>query len=261
MGYNPFVFIPARKGSKRLPKKNRLSLSFRDGEEFSLFELALRRAVLSEFKTIVVSTDDENIRSDDTRDYLSLLGPVCNVLLLPRPEELAGDDVRVWKVAFWAWKELERMDLGTFDSMIMTLPTSPFVTSHDLRLAWQIFLDNNGRTVMSVTKTNFNPYTLAFKQPEGTEDPHPNRLWPSKFNGVWKDIKPCKPHYLSNGGVYVTRMDKFVDAMDVKYYRGDGVYHDGMISYELDELRGWDVNTRFQYDVATCLAAKCDLPS
>ncbi len=136
------VVIPARGGSKRLPRKNVLPL---DG--LPLIRHATDVAIeAGPFGRVLVSTDDPEIA--DT------VGGVQGVSVDDRDPGLAGDKVKVIDVM----AELcQRPEVNSsFDVLGMLLPTCPLRSADDLRGGFEL-LDDTCDAVVSFTEYEFSP--------------------------------------------------------------------------------------------------------
>lgn len=120
------AIIPARGGSKRIPRKNMLSVAGRPLIYYTL------NAVLGSKKldSVVVSSDDEEILAY-CRDY-------PNVTALRRPSHLAADKSPTLGVIRHVLQTLQL--LGYIPDAVMTLqPTSPLRTSDHIDSAIELF--------------------------------------------------------------------------------------------------------------------------
>ena len=106
--------IPARKGSKRFPGKNR---SLFRGK--SLVTWAVEQGLASDLDMVVISTDDPEI-----------LEPVE---IIDRPEHLATDTATSEDVLRHA------LSLYPHDSVMLLQPTSPLRTAWDINQALRLF--------------------------------------------------------------------------------------------------------------------------
>ena len=108
------ALIPARGGSKRLPRKNLLSLGGKP-----LFKHTINAVVDSRcFETILFSSDDD--------DMLDIASHTKEVLVEKRIQSLATDTVKVIDLV----KEItNKPDYDEFDQIGLFLPTCPFRTA------------------------------------------------------------------------------------------------------------------------------------
>ena len=100
--------IPARGGSKGIPRKNIKLLNNRP-----LISYSIQSALNSDLDKVVVSTDDEEIA-----EYSSSEG----VEVIIRPDSLSKDDSPTLPVL----QHVKEVIGDVFDSMVTLQPTSPF---------------------------------------------------------------------------------------------------------------------------------------
>lgn len=105
--------IPARGGSKSMPRKNIASLAGRPLIAYTI-EAALASKVLAD---VVVSTDDEAITEVSRR--AGALVPFI------RPAEFATDDAESIGVVLHALERMESLKEGIYDAVMMLQPTTP----------------------------------------------------------------------------------------------------------------------------------------
>lgn len=144
------AIIPARKGSKRLPEKNKKELCGKELIRWSI-ELALKIDFL---KKIIVSTDDKDILDfcqeyEDPRYHYDK-----RFKLIKRPKEYAQDDTPIWKVIdHLFYSNL----IDSEDIIILLQPTSPLRDKTDIHKALAMFLRNK-EGVIPITKIDDTTY-------------------------------------------------------------------------------------------------------
>ncbi len=122
--------IPARGGSKRVPKKNTKLLGKKP-----LIAYTIDAATKSRFLTdCVVSTDAE---------YISEIVKKYGVRTIERPKELATDKAKTTDVLLHAVRHVE------CDIVVCLQPTSPLRTARDIDNAIGLFLENDCDSVIS----------------------------------------------------------------------------------------------------------------
>jgi pseudaminic acid cytidylyltransferase len=134
--------IPARGGSKRIPRKNVKPFCGKPIIAWSI-ETALQSGC---FDRVVVSTDDDEI-GEVARRYgaqTPFIRPAC----------LSDDHTGTIPVIRHAIRELCGMeeDIGPVCCMY---PTAPFVTAEDLQRGLQLLMDGGGQYAFSVTSYAF----------------------------------------------------------------------------------------------------------
>ena len=141
---NPFkdtlFIIPARGGSKELPRKNILPLC---GKPLIYYSIDVARQLVND-ENICVSTDDLEIKNV-VEDY-GLKVPFI------RPAELATDSASTYDVLIHAIKYYEQNN-RIFNTIILLQPTSPLRTADHVKRAFSLY-DNSVDMVVSVKKSH-----------------------------------------------------------------------------------------------------------
>lgn len=131
------VIIPARGGSKGIPRKN---VRLMNGKP--LISYAIQTAKSSSFSPdVYVSTDSTEI-ADISSNY--------GAKIIDRSKYLAGDMVTLDPVIYDALIRCETDNCCTYDLIITMQPTSPMTTVKTLDSAIQKFLDEQYNTLISV---------------------------------------------------------------------------------------------------------------
>jgi CMP-N-acetylneuraminic acid synthetase len=114
--------IPARGGSKGIPKKNLLKLF-----DISLVGWAAKTSTdCFEITNTIVSTDDISIASDAEKFGAAFLGP--------RPNDLSSDITPDQPVLQFEIERAEKQFKTTYDLVVMLQPTSPLRTPEDIKI-------------------------------------------------------------------------------------------------------------------------------
>ena len=118
--------IPARGGSKRVPRKNIRLFCGKPMISYSI-EAALESSLFDE---VVVSTDDEEIASVGKQFGASVL--------YPRPVEISNDVTGVMVVVAHALEQIEKQ--GRYPSEVCLIyATAPMIRAKDLLLSYKKF--------------------------------------------------------------------------------------------------------------------------
>ena len=174
--------IPARGGSKSIPRKNLVDLG-----GVPLIQWTIQAALSSNLKRVVVSTDD-----DEIAEFSRSLGVEVP---FKRPAELSTDQALSIDVVLHALDVLEE----DFDAVMVLQPTSPFRTSIDIENAIKIIGDAS--SVISVVSVEGNhPARMKFVDDGVLVDP--------PFAEVIENIprQELRPMYIRNGAIYLTRI-------------------------------------------------------
>lgn len=209
--------IPARGGSKRLPRKNLALVS-----GVSLLELAVRTAIESGvLDRVVVSSDDEEIlrvAQDSGADALV------------RPSELASDTAPMDGVLVHALGALASSGQPLRDDGALCLlqPTSPLRTAEDVRAAAQLYRSTSCTGVISVTEEDRKPFKFVYGLPDGTLSGLASPRAPFTRG---QDLPPL---FRPNGAIYIWR------AGDIA--RHQGCFVDGTLPYIMPTSRSLDID-------------------
>lgn len=145
--------IPARGGSKRIPKKNILPFC---GKPMIAYALdAARDSGL--FDLIHVSTDSQQIA-----EVVEQLGYTVEFM---RDESLADDHTGLVPVLRWVVKQYEQLG-SHFDQVCCIMPNAPLLKSSDIVEAFRIFDQNQGSHPLLVYARFPVPVEWAFRRDE-----------------------------------------------------------------------------------------------
>lgn len=134
--------IPARGGSKRIPRKNIRNFADRPIIAYSI-EAALNSGL---FDKVVVSTDDDEVAAI-ARQYGAEVPFV-------RPSTLADDYVGTGEVTWHAYQWCLEQGLQV-EFICCIYATAPFLKTDDLLTGWQTLCDSESDYAFSVTEYNF----------------------------------------------------------------------------------------------------------
>lgn len=166
------AIIPARGGSKRIPRKNIKPFCGRP-----MMAWSIEAAILSGcFDKIIVSTDDIEI-ADVARQ--------CGVEVpFMRPPELSGDYVGTIPVIKHAI-ELISLNVGNISHVCCIYPTAPFVQPSDLKRGLALLQESGADYAFSVTSYAF-PIQRAIRI---TENARVEMLNPENFDTRSQDLE------------------------------------------------------------------------
>ena len=210
--------IPARGGSKGVPKKNIVDLGGR-----SLLSYTAESALASKrLSRIIVSTDDEAIAAEARRCGLET--PFM------RPEELARDDTPSLPVFQHAVRWLEESG-DTFDAICTLQPTHPFRSAQDIDRCIELLESSDADAAMTIARVpdDYNPHWTylmdsggSLRLTMGESAPIPRR----------QDLPPV---YHREGSVYVTRRDVLME--------GNSIYGDRVVGLLVEEEDRINIDT------------------
>ena len=210
--------IPARGGSKRIPKKN---IALLGGRPLIAYTIEAARGAALLTRTIV-STDDEEIRR-----LAQEAGAEAPFL---RPAVLATDAATTVDVARHALEQMERLEGARYDYLCVLEPTAPFRTADDISAALQRMLDEDADSVMGLVATEFvNPSRLRVIRDGRVERAFPH----AAASGTPQQL--LEMVYAPGGGLYAARRELIME---------QGTLHGGReLGCVLPRSRGLDIDT------------------
>jgi CMP-N-acetylneuraminic acid synthetase len=148
-GKKVLAIIPARRGSKGLPRKNTRMLAGKP-----LLGWTITAAQNSQFiDRLVLSTNDSL-----AMDYA---GSVNCEVPFSRTEELSSDTVAGVDVVIDAVNRCPG-----FDFVVLLQPTSPLRTTEDIDNALRFSMDNSATSCISIVQCRSNPHWMYYKNSE-----------------------------------------------------------------------------------------------
>lgn len=218
--------IPAREGSRRLPKKNVLPFM---GKPLILWTIkqALSSAHLDR---VIVSTDSVKIAAISRR-----YGAEVPFI---RPKNLAGDRAAMIDVLLHAIKSAQEKN-ENYDLIMLLQPTSPLRIGQDIDRAIKLLFRKKAQAIVSVCKAEHPPYWSRILPKRGSMKNFINVDIPNKN----KRVAPC--YYRLNGAVYLAYCD-YLKAN--KSFLGKKTY-----AYVMPQERSIDIDTKMDFKLAELL--------
>jgi len=214
--------IPARAGSKGIPRKNLVPLR---GKPLIGWTLDAARASVR-LTQVAVSTDDDEVAA-----------LAADAAVIRRPRELAADDTPMRDVVLHALDELERCDV-----LVLLQPTSPLRTATHVDGAVDLLVETGADSVVSVVEVphRFTPSSLM--QLEN------GRLAP--LGGPAPTRRQDKPALYARNGPAVLAVTAAAARRLPSLYGGD------CRAYVMTERDSIDVDDRFDLELAELLLAQ-----
>lgn len=225
--------IPARGGSKGIPRKNIRMLAGKP-----LLAWTAEAALRSSLSRVILSSDDTEIIAVG-REY-GLEAPFI------RPPELAQDDTPAIDVVVHALTALFQMEGYRPDSVMLLQPTSPLRTARHIDEALDLFSRHPEATsLVSVVKAphNMTPESLMRINEYGyLEHLVP---WGEKMN-----IRQQKPQYYARNGaaIYIVRTDCLLI--------NQTLYGNRILAYEMPKSESIDIDDEFDFELCELLLRK-----
>lgn len=215
--------VPARGGSKGIPRKNARMLSGRPLLAYTA-DSACRARRLSR---VILSTEDAEIAQ---------LGRACRLEVpFVRPAELARDDTPMLPVVEHALCWLEQHG-DRFDAVCLLQPTHPLRRSEDIDACVDLLERGNADAVVTILPVpdEYNPHWVYERRGDGFIHLSTGELAPIARR---QDLPPA---YHREGSVYVTRRDVVVEQKSLYGRTLLGHLVDPSRSVNLDTLEDWE---------------------
>lgn len=214
---NILAIIPARGGSKGIPRKNVLLLS---GQP--LISYAIQNAKSSGFQMdVAVSTDDQEITNVSNQ---------FGAEVIRRNKKLASDEVTLDPVIFDAVQQMEDKTGKTYDYVITLQPTSPLLSADTLDSAIQKML--NDETIDTLISAVNDPHlSWTTKEVKGVVTVLPN--YEARLN------RQYLPKNFVETGAFVITKRHFVKP-DTRFGKNISVYEvPASESTDIDTKQDW----------------------
>ena len=183
--------IPARGGSKGIPRKNIVVVGGKPLIQYSI-DLGLEAMREGLIDRCIVSTDDEEI----ARIARTLGGDVPFL----RPAEISNDTAKSVDFMLHALSFLERQG-EHYDAVLLLQPTSPLRTIEDVRVIIQSFKEGNSESLISVYREDHVHALVSYHYQDGIGIPLDDK------HNVGGRRQEHQPIYVRNGAFYLTTSD------------------------------------------------------
>ena len=223
----PVAIIPARGGSKRLPRKNMLPIQGRP-----ILSYPVRTAFESGlFAQVIVSTEDKEI---------ARIGDAEGARVMERPKNLATDNSTVVEVCLNVLDSLESEDNRLPTHFCCIYATALLIQAEDLRKSYGLLKEEpECDFVMGVSKYSLHPAQALIEK-----DNFLTYMWPE-----YQEMKSQNyPHLLcSNGTLYwaKTAVFRITKSFYAKRLKG----------YIVPQSRAVDIDTPEDYEIAKIFAS------
>lgn len=223
---NSLVIIPARGGSKGVPRKN---VKLLNGVPLINYTVGAALKIFPK-QSICVSTDD--------LDIIKAVEDIGLRVPFKRPENLATDNSTTQQVLLHALQYYEEIG-HEISTIILLQPTSPFRNHLHIEEALNIYNGNkNIDMVVSVKTTNSNPYYVLF------EEDKKGFLQKSK-KGTFTRRQDIPDVYEYNGAIYIINVAS-LKKMNISEFSK-------VIKYQMDQKSSHDIDTVFDWKIAELL--------
>lgn len=216
------IIIPARGGSKGIPRKNIKPLN---GKPLIYYAIDTARAITTD-ENICVSTDDLEIKS--VVENYRLRVPFL------RPDELSIDTAGTYEVLLHALDYYEKKGKH-YDIVLLLQTTSPFRTAEQVKEALALYDRSQADMVVSVKECPANPYYNVF------EEKSDGFLHVCKGKGNIFRRQDAPKVYEYNGAIYIMDAEKLKTTHMHKMQKRVKYIMDAQSSFDLDTMQDWEM--------------------
>ena len=218
------ALIPARGGSKGIPRKN-IKLFFKK----PLIYWSIKQAFESNFiDRVIVSTDDEEI-ADIARSYSA------EVPFL-RPSSLSKDQTPGIEPVLHALEQLPNVK-----NLLLLQPTSPLRRSFDIDEVFMERTKNKSESIISITQSKKN-IDLFFSINSK------NRMFQLSDNLKFLPRQGYSTYYTLNGSLYLSSKESIL--------RNNSFFSSNTTGYIMPEEYSIDIDTQLDWEIAEFLMKK-----
>lgn len=224
-GYRFLSIIPARGGSKRLPRKNVLDFNGKPLICWSI-EASLNSKYID--KTIVSSDDEEILK----------IAQKNGANFIKRPNEFANDTSTTFDAIKHTINNLE-----TYDYVIVLQPTSPLRKAKHIDKAIELLNEKKADAIISTCEVEHSPLwsnTLP-------EDRNMKLFMREELKN--KRSQDLEQYFRLNGAIYICNIKKLLEEKTL--FLKKNIY-----SYIMDRYESIDIDEKLDFEIAQFLATK-----
>ncbi len=188
--YKILAIIPARGGSKGVPRKNIKDLNGKPLIAYTI-EASLNSNLID---TTIVSSEDKEILE---------ISKKFGAEIINRPKELATDKASTMPVITQVLNELSSKGKN-FDIVVILQPTSPCRDSNDIDNAVKFFLEQDANALISVVSPDIEILKAYIVNSDGYLQGAINDKYPFTRR---QDLPKA---YLANGAIYMIKTELFL---------------------------------------------------
>ena len=220
------AIIPARGGSKRLPRKNILDLNRKP-----LIAWSIEAGFHSKY------IDDVIITSDD--DEILEISKKYGADTIKRPYELANDTATTIDTVKHTIKSIDK----TYDYIVLLQPTSPLRTSNHIDEAIELLSKKNADSIISVCEMEHNPLWCNTLPRDGSMA---GFLKEEILNKRSQDLEK---YYRLNGAIYICDTNRLLE-------ENSFFFKDNIFAYVMDRKSSIDIDEEIDFIIVKQLLKK-----
>jgi CMP-N,N'-diacetyllegionaminic acid synthase len=213
------AIIPARGGSKRLPRKNVLDLNGKPLVAWSI-EAGLSSKYIDK---VVVTSDDAEILS---------IAEYYGALSINRPAELSNDTATTFDAIKHTIENLEK-----YDHVILLQATSPLRNEKHIDEAIELLENKNASAVVSVCEMDHSPLWSNI-----LDDSLSMKSF-SRSGVLNKRSQDLEKYYRLNGAIYICKVEKLLE-------EGSFFLKDNIFAFKMDRENSIDIDEEIDFQIA-----------
>jgi len=223
------AIIPARGGSKRLPRKNILDLNGKPLIAWSI-EAGLKSKYIDK---VVVTSDDNEILN---------ISKIYGADTIKRPDDLASDTA----TSFDAIKHTINSIEEEYDYIILLQPTSPLRTSEDINKAIELLEIKKADAIISVCEMEHSPLW------SNTLEKNLSMKGFLRDKILNKRSQDLENYYRLNGAIYICKRDKLLE--EKSFFLKDNIF-----AYIMNRESSVDIDEEIDFRLVELILQKKDL--
>lgn len=225
---NIVALIPARGGSKRLPKKN---IKIFHGKPLIFYSIAGAMNA-GYFNGVYVSTEDSEIKKISMK---------FGAKIIDRPSELAEDNTTSIDVILHALEYFKQNSIKC-DVLTLLQPTSPLRESKHIKNALDIYFQEDCSSVISFTEFDHSPYwSFEINSLNNMIPLYPESIKIARSQDLKKIYRP-------NGAIYIANVDSIK--------KNAGFFSEKIIPYIMTPESSIDIDNLIDFKLASIIKDK-----
>ncbi len=210
------AIIPARGGSKRLPRKNVLDLNGKP-----LITYSIEAGLNSKYIDRVIVTSEDNEILAISKKY--------GADTIQRPDELASDTSTTFDAIKHAINNCEK-----YDYIVLLQPTSPLRNENHINEAIELLNYKNADAVVSVCEMDHSPLW------SNTLDKNLSMVGFLKDEVLNKRSQDLEKYYRLNGAIYICKTEKLLTKKN--FFLKNNIF-----AYKMDKEKSIDIDERIDF--------------
>ena len=219
------AIIPARGGSKRLPRKNVLDLNGKPLIAWSI-EAGVKSSYINK---VLVSSDDSEIL-EISKQY--------GAETIIRPDELASDTATTFDAIKHSIENSE-----PYDYVVLLQPTSPLRDTKQINEAIDLLIEKNADAIVSVCEMDHSPLW------SNTLDDSLSMEGFLKNEVLNKRSQDLETYYRLNGAIYICKTEKLLE--EESFFLKENIF-----AYVMDRESSIDIDEEIDFRIAKTIYFK-----